>query len=292
MRALVACGAVALAVSCSSQARAQAPRVHQLRYDVALDATVIGVSAVFLVTSELVPGIKPLRCRWCDRSDDGDTLNPIDRGVRGGLRWSQSRVPAFASNLNLLVVEPTALLVELGVASSEDNARRAFPVDVLLVSEAAAVSMFFNQAAKLAFARERPFVHAMTPEEREKEIDPDNDVSFYSGHAALGFSLAAASGTVASLRGYRLAPLVWSTLLPLAALTGVLRIGADKHYLTDVLGGAVMGCAIGALVPLLFHPRRGDDRVENNATAAAPTGTVAAPLRPTSAPMVSFGGGF
>jgi hypothetical protein len=35
------------------------------------------------------------------------------------------------------------------------------------------------------------------------------DVSFWSGHTSLAFALAVSSGTVASSRGYDLAPLVW-----------------------------------------------------------------------------------
>jgi membrane-associated phospholipid phosphatase len=43
---------------------------------------------------------------------------------------------------------------------------------------------------------------------------------------------------------------VWGATLPLA---GHLRIGADNHYLTDVLVGAVVGGAIGVVVPYVFH---------------------------------------
>ena len=34
---------------------------------------------------------------------------------------------------------------------------------------------------------------------------------------------------------------------------GYLRIAADKHYLSDVTVGAVLGTLIGAGIPLLFH---------------------------------------
>ncbi len=51
--------------------------------------------------------------------------------------------------------------------------------------------------------------------------------SFYSAHTALAFQ---------SLGGPRLA-----FMLPLAISTGGLRIGANKHYLSDVVVGAVAG---------------------------------------------------
>ncbi|MDB4987793.1 MAG: hypothetical protein JWN04_2971, partial [Myxococcaceae bacterium] len=47
------------------------------------------------------------------------------------------------------------------------------------------------------------------------------------------------------------APLIWALGVPLAALTGYLRLAADKHYFTDVLTGALVGSAVGFLVPWL-----------------------------------------
>ncbi|HEY8146421.1 MAG TPA: phosphatase PAP2 family protein, partial [Kofleriaceae bacterium] len=65
----------------------------------------------------------------------------------------------------------------------------------------------------------------------------------------LAFSLAVAGGTVASIRGYKTAPVVWSIGLVSAAATGYFRMAADKHYATDVIAGAVTGGAIGFAVP-------------------------------------------
>ena len=46
------------------------------------------------------------------------------------------------------------------------------------------------------------------------------------------------------------------TSLALAALTGVMRVAGDQHYLSDVLFGAVVGFVIGHLVPVLLVPER------------------------------------
>ena len=170
----------------------------------------------------------------------------------------------------------------------------AFPVDFLIISEAVAVSTLLNQTTKIIMARERPFVHAMPAEERLKTALPsDNNVSFYSGHTALSFTLAAAAGTVATLRDYRLMPMVWGTLMPLAFANGYLRIAADRHYFTDVVTGAIIGSAVGVLLPLLFHGRRGDDLVPNGTGTAdgVTPGSSPAPLRTTPS-MVTLGGGF
>jgi membrane-associated phospholipid phosphatase len=163
----------------------------------------------------------------------------------------------------------------------------------LLVLQAAAVNGVINEVVKFTFARERPFVHALAEEDKPKqEHFSDNNLSFYSGHTSLTFSLAAASGTVASLRNYRLAPLVWATMMPVAALTGYLRIAGDRHYFTDVLAGAVMGTAAGVLVPLLFHGRSGpsDDRSSPSSSGAS-LAAATTPMAPV-VPTVSFGGAF
>jgi membrane-associated phospholipid phosphatase len=98
----------------------------------------------------------------------------------------------------------------------------------------------------------KPEALGVSPEAQRK----DDNLSFYSGHTSLTFTLATASGTVASLRGYSLAPAIWSAGLGVAALAGWLRIAADKHYLSDVLVGAVAGSLAGVLLPVLFHGRR------------------------------------
>jgi membrane-associated phospholipid phosphatase len=53
-----------------------------------------------------------------------------------------------------------------------------------------------------------------------------------------------------TLRGDEAAPWVWAIGLTLATGVGYLRVGADAHWLTDVLAGAAVGTAIGVAVPL------------------------------------------
>lgn len=59
------------------------------------------------------------------------------------------------------------------------------------------------------------------------------------------------AGVVAHARGYAAEPYIWAGGLTLAAVTGYLRIAADKHYFSDVLVGAVVGAGAGLLVPQL-----------------------------------------
>jgi membrane-associated phospholipid phosphatase len=61
------------------------------------------------------------------------------------------------------------------------------------------------------------------------------------------------TATVASMRHYRWAPVIWAVGLLGAATVGYLRIAADQHYFTDVLVGAVAGSSIGFAVPYGLH---------------------------------------
>jgi membrane-associated phospholipid phosphatase len=77
---------------------------------------------------------------------------------------------------------------------------------------------------------ERPFVHVLPPAQKGRTAQPDdNNLSFSSGHTTATFALAAAAGTVATMRGYRWAPLTWIVGGALALGTGYLRIAADRH---------------------------------------------------------------
>lgn len=125
-----------------------------------------------------------------------------------------------------------------------------------------------GKLSKIAFARKRPYGHFRTDQAGPQ--DPDENESFVSGHTTLGFSLAVAGGTVASIRGYRTAPWVWGIGLTAAAASGYFRMAADKHYTTDILAGAALGGAIGFAVPW-FLARRDVPPGEAPPPAPAPT---------------------
>jgi membrane-associated phospholipid phosphatase len=137
--------------------------------------------------------------------------------------------------------------------------------DTLPVVESAVIAGLLNQGTKFLVGRQRPFVHYGVDPSRLGETD--DNVSFYSGHTTLGFSMAVSAGMVAHQRGYKLEPVIWATGLTLATTTAYLRMAADKHYFTDVMTGAVTGTAIGIAVPLLFH---GDTLGDNMMIAATP----------------------
>jgi membrane-associated phospholipid phosphatase len=209
--------------------------------------------------------LAPAACRWC-------AANPLDEAVRSGLVWSPSRIAA-ADTLSSVIgygVVPVSAAALTAFAAAHDGRSREIPADVLIIAESGILAMDLNQAVKLAVGRQRPFVHFHTG-----TGDPtDDNLSFFSGHATAGFSLAVASGTVATMRGYRWAPWVWAQGLALAVGTAYLRVAADKHYFTDVLTGAAVGSGVGFAVPYLLHrPSAGAPPVLPSASASRDGGS-------------------
>jgi membrane-associated phospholipid phosphatase len=232
-----------------------APTVRPLDVHWARDGVIAGASLALWVTTETLKGkLGPNTCRWCDRSADGqDTLNPVDRWTRAALvadtlegraRWGK------ASDVSDFIVLPVGVLgAQYLLASGSGATGREYAQDVMTIVESVGVAALTNQVVKFAVGRERPFVH----EGNHAEHDSDDNVSFYSGHTSLAFSLVTAAGTVSEMRGYRHGWILWAVGLPAAASVGLMRIGADKHYLTDVLVGAAAGSLFGVGIPLLLH---------------------------------------
>jgi membrane-associated phospholipid phosphatase len=235
----------------ASVARAQSART--LTYDARIEPALTALGGLLWVGGEVLKGeLAPDACRWCED-------NPFDRGARSALRWSNPARARRTSDAFGFAIVPALALGGLVGAAARDDALHGAWIDVAIVLEAAVLSADVTQIVKLIAGRERPFVHALDGARKTQTSYPaDNNLSFFSGHSSLAFSLAVSSAMVASLRGYRLAPVLWTVGPVLAAFTGGLRVAGDKHYLSDVLTGAAVGAAIGALVPWLHA--RGDQQ--------------------------------
>jgi membrane-associated phospholipid phosphatase len=260
MRARAA--AALLAMGLSLAARADPPA---LRYDLAVDGSVTAGAAALWLASEAAKGrLAPSACRWCEE-------NALDARARDSLLWSRPDRASRASDVVAFGLVPAGIAVhQLLAARAAGDAKEGF-VDLLIVAEAAALSMDLNQLVKFTAGRQRPFVHHASP---DRSPQSDDNLSFYSGHATLAFSLAAAAGTVSDLRGYRSAPWVWGAGMTLAAGVGYLRIAGDKHYLTDFLTSAVLGTAAGIALPRLLHGRKDASGGPAVVVTAAPLGVV------------------
>jgi membrane-associated phospholipid phosphatase len=197
--------------------------------------------------------LAPDACHWCDD-------NAVDRSVRDALLWDDPETAQALSNVSGFMVAPAVAFGMLGLAAWHDDRTGEIVDDELIVLEAVIGTTLVNQGVKFLVGRERPFVHALPAGEKGDTDQPaDNNLSFFSGHSSYTFALAVASGTVASLRGYRAAPWIWASGLTVASATAYLRIAGDKHYLSDVLTGAAFGSFVGFAVPYWLHRGEGGE---------------------------------
>jgi len=230
-----------------------------------LEWTAAGLGgAVWLTTGALVkPKIAPDRCRWCDSNGFDDEFRK--------LRWSDRHAADLTSDVISYGVAPAAAAGAVVLAGAHDGRLAEVSADLAIVAEAAVSAGLVGEALRLSTARERPSVHALSADEKTRTSSPENNnLSFVSGHAAISFALAIGSGTVATLRHRRLAPLVWTVGLGLAAATSYLRVASDEHYATDVLGGITVGAAAGLAFPLLHRRRDRDETGEHVVATVAP----------------------
>lgn len=198
----------------------------------------------------------------------------LDESVRDDVRLETHDERERAARVSDIILTATILdaaairAVAIPLARGDrEYARRA----TIAYAVAIGVTLALGRVIKDSARRARPFERDCS---RSPTLagcgSPDSLASFYSLHAAtaftsVGFSWALAkmrpphdarerSGDVVARGRAPSAPLLAS--LASAALTGLLRIASDRHYLSDVLIGAAMGLAVGVLVPLALLPDR------------------------------------
>lgn len=202
---------------------------------------------------------KPPDCRWCG----GANPNVIDRWAAGA-RWENR---CRAGRLSYATMSVAAGLA-IGPLSHESRARDWLE-NAGAVTDSVAVTVMATQIVKYVVRRERPAADTCHP---ERSPEPDRNLSFISGHAAVAFALISSAHETARLRGRRSNDAWLWAGGGAAALTGYLRVAGERHHLIDVLAGAGVGYAIGKWIPRHVLP---PDR-----RSLAPVRSTAAPLPP------------
>lgn len=98
-------------------------------------------------------------------------------------------------------------------------------------------AIVFNFGIKLVVRRDRPELPGLPP-----LGGAPSSLSFPSAHATASFTCAVAMS--------RIAPELKAPLFGIAALMAVTRPYLGMHYPSDVVAGAALGIAVGALLPL------------------------------------------
>ena len=137
-------------------------------------------------------------------------------------------------------------------------------------AESQAINLLATSLVKVATRRHRPWVSYRNFDSPFYEhADRENaNQSFFSGHTSAVFASASFHHRMLQrFRGNGFGDAeVWGVYLA-AAVTGLMRISADKHYLTDVVTGAVVGTLVGRWVVDISDY----EIVESNANRNAPS---------------------
>jgi membrane-associated phospholipid phosphatase len=242
--------ALSLAVSPRVHADPSTPRYHQLENTTPLFLGVeLGVSLALAGGYYLASGGPEHACGWCE-------TNGFDRSVRRALVWNDRQTPALVSHVLSTGVAPVAALAAVWLPALQSRSARESLEDTLIMTSSMVTVMGLVVGTKNIAARQRPAFRYGVAHDTEYEHSPDQEfVSFFSGDTAFPFVLVASASTLGFLRGYSSAPYVAIGGGLIALTTALLRIGADMHWATDVLTGALVGTGIGIAVPLLLHGR-------------------------------------
>jgi len=203
----------------------------------------MGLTLALGIAAPLVTAIStPSDCRWCNPGS-------IDTSVRNQLVWRNVNLADRISTINTYYVGPAAGLVLLYLSDKDESWRRLID-DTLPVLETIAVTQLLTNLAKVTIARQRPYRHfESTPTEPSRE---DNQ-SFISGHSSFGFALTTGAAYMCHIRHYWTEPYVWAAGITLSLSTEYFRMAADKHYLSDVLVGGLVGVGAGLTIPRLMR---------------------------------------
>jgi membrane-associated phospholipid phosphatase len=188
-------------------------------------------------------------------------LIAADEDIRGAFQsygnrhaWVGDVGPAFTKMGSLGAAAAAGLFFGAGMLFKDDRARETG----YLAACAMAQSFLVEQALKGLAGRRRPFAadgedHWAGPAGFFKRYDPDYRGlydSFPSGHSTIAFSLA----TVVALQ-YRHTTWVPILAYTVAAGVGLTRVTLDRHWMSDVVVGAVIGHLVARLV-VRSHTRR------------------------------------
>ena len=122
-----------------------------------------------------------------------------------------------------------------------------------MITNTVAFTSLTTEWTKALVHRSRPILYtAQAPSARG---DRDNRRSFPSGHTAAAFAVATSYAVMAHRQHLPHATRNEILLFTGAAGVGAMRVAAGRHFVTDVIGGAVLGAGIGWLTAKVFPTR-------------------------------------
>ena len=162
--------------------------------------------------------------------------NSFDQFFRNKLRWDLDEIDNAKTASDILLYG----LFLGGIPFTPLISDGDYKTMVLANVEIMAINGLVTDIVKHTVNRKRPSSYYQTRNEGN-----DTYKSFFSGHTSQAFSIGTSTAIMLSRSHPDKKFLIWGSAITLAATTGYFRIAADKHYMTDVLSGALAGSMIG-----------------------------------------------
>ncbi len=189
---------------------------------------------------------------------------PLDDRIRGALRASSPAAQSRASTISdfgFFGLAAFPLLVDAGLVTWAIRRDSDAALQLALVAaEALAINTAATTLLQRTTGRARPPAGGCGTAAAGCSTSAQDNTSFPSGHTSTAFTAA----SLLCIQHSRMEifgkadPLVCPLALAAATATGVLRIVGDRHWTSDVVAGAALGTAVGALTGW-SHLGRGSD---------------------------------
>ena len=227
------------------------PEFHPIEY-----GFMLGVPLVYVIVDRTAP--QPVDARW-------SSSNAFDDPFQSLLGDSSERTRERADLVGTITwhIVRAYPLVDAVLVSAADDWNLHVAWQMLAIDLTAMMTQAFVKLILVrSVARHRPStVVCLERGGTEDECLADNTKSFPSGHAMSAFTSAglacAHHGALPLYGGGAPDTVACVASLALATTTGVSRVIADKHYMSDVLVSAGLGLSIGWLLPYLLHYQHG-----------------------------------
>ena len=203
-----------------------------------IDLPILGIGLVF-EGGRLVRLQKAFCAPLCDRGD----LNALDRTTAG--YWSPGWQTASDYGLYAIGVGAATLLFA-------DEGFLPGLNDAVVVAESALAATAVASVMTLAAGRPRPFLYGEKAPVSARN-GADAGLSYLSSHAAISFAIA--TSTLVTMR--RLHPhsranwIVLGVGGAIASFVATARVLGGMHFITDAVGGAIVGSSVGVIIPSL-----------------------------------------
>jgi membrane-associated phospholipid phosphatase len=215
--------------------------LEALKVNWVVDGLITGTTLALWVLPEFFKSsLAPAEARWYDPPG-------VDVSARAVLVWPNPAPAATTSDI-LVAAVPLGLGLWVFLEAEAAGGLRTAAEDLLVITEAITVAGALTTVTRYTTARIRPYAYY-----GQGTGVPEDHLSFWSGHTTTAFSAAAAAGYVAQLRGYESWPWIYAVGFTGAGAVAYFRVAGDKHWMTDVVVGAVVGTGIGFLVPWLHR---------------------------------------